>query len=646
MAVRARADNLALDHPADEADTSTAEFQALWEHRDDVRAACRHLVGEDGTADDVVQETFLRWLTNAKRLDRRMSFAPWLATVARRRSIDELRTEARVRLVAVPPERAGTPSEDPLEQVLQQERFHRVRAALAELSVRERQLLLRQTAHGLSLAELAAEEATSIASVRSVLARARTKLRASLERGGPLGAAPAPGVVAAVKRRLHRWAARLEGSTPMLAGTGAQFGDVVMAAIAALALLLSGTPGPGAVTDVLAISAEGPPDSSASSSRAGDRHTSSPASAASDEAISKSDTKQKEEKEVPPPPPGGWLPPGVDLPGFSDGAQQPDDAHAMTVAASDDGRTVIVTGPTSAEHRSDAGGRVAMYRSDDGGHTWRRLRAGGYTAGRIMVPPGFAGHGTMFVVTDTTLLRSIDGGDNFEPMSASRGVAVPSPRYATDRQVFVAPAGLAVYDDSVLATIPLTAAPTSTSPLLGGLALSPEHPSDPTILVGVTMPMGNKTSQALVQRCTPTKCDVPVALPDGRFAPRLLRSVSVPGLTVAWTADRLYRSLDGGITFTALPVPAGVDILQVADGRKGELLLARSNTGRSTDSGLLRSGDGGLTWAPLGVDTPLQQGARSVVHLGGGRIVAGLSPGAGLLCSWDNGVSWAPRCPA
>src|SRR5687768_9211416 len=184
MAVRARPDNLALDDPAAAA---LVEVGELSRHREDLQVICRRVVGDDSKADDLVQETFLRAL-QAEDLEPRTSLAPWLATVARRPSTDKLRADVRALPVAVLPERPG--GADPLDHVVQQERTARVRAALAALGPRDRRLLMRQVADELTLAELGAEEETSIASVRSVLSRARTKLRTSIERGGPLGVAP------------------------------------------------------------------------------------------------------------------------------------------------------------------------------------------------------------------------------------------------------------------------------------------------------------------------------------------------------------------------------------------------------------------------------------------------------------------------
>lgn len=636
MAVRARPDNLALDHPAE--DASALDFQELWEHRDNLRAVSRRLVGDGGTADDVVQETFLRWLTNATRLDRRTSFAPWLATVARRRSLDQLRGAARVRLVAAPPERSSSTGDDPLEQVLRQERFDRVRAALAELSVRERQLLLRQTAHGLSLAELAAEEATSIASVRSVLSRARAKLRMSLERGGPLGAAPVPGLAAAVKRRLHRWAVRFEGSTPMLAGASAQFGDVVAAAVAAAVLLLAGNvPAPQRSTSLTMASA--------SAEQAGEHRPSSPGGPERPEPGStrRDDTaphNRRDHKEPDDRPLLGG--PAIHLPGMpADGADQPEEVFIEHVAASDDGHTLVISG--SKDPAAGSPGGQGLYRSDDGGNTWRQLEAGGFAYGYPILLPGLQGSRTVFVASDPMLLRSDDGGEHFDVVGSSRGGVTALSQDPTDTRIFLAPAGLVAYDARTRETTPYLAAPASAS--LGGLAVRVSPLSEPTFLVGTARHTSTGAVQGYVQRCTPLACETPIALPGVFQAPNILLSKVTPGLALVWRSGKLYRSTDNGTTFSAVSVPSSTTIHTVVEGAGGELLLARSNPDSSTSSGLLRSTDGGVTWTATAVNTPLQQGALGLAYGANGRIVAGLAGRPGFRCSVDDGVTWAPRCP-
>lgn len=642
MAVRARPDNLALDHPAAEVGDAPVEFAEIWRHRDDLQAICRRVVGDD-KADDLVQETFLRAL-QAERLERRASFAPWLATVARRRSIDRLRADSRALLVESPPERSA--GGDPLDHVLHQERTARVRAALATLAPRERRLLMRQVAHDLSLAELAAEEETSIASVRSVLSRARSKLRGSIERGGPLGAAPLPRLAAAVKRRLHQWGARLDTGAPMLAGAGAQLGDVVAAAIAAIAVLLSANvPAPSAPTTVSLVSADQPGASAPAGSH--DEHRPKPNGnppgrhGGGHQGRASSNDSHDSLHPVQGPPVD---PPDIELPTVPpDGADQPEEAFLEHIAASDDGRTLLVTG--NKDPRAQSLGGQAVYRSDDGGHTWQRLeQADGLSTRYAVLPPGFGRHGTFFLVADPAVLRSDDGGQTFEVIGSSRNGVTTLPAEPDDRRIFLAPAGLVAYDAGTRRTTPYPATPTALR--LGGLAVPGAGRAGPSFVVGSALYTTTGAVRGYVQRCTVHACEAPVMLPDAPSAAKVFTSASTPGLVLAAAERLLYRSVDGGATFHKVALPLTGTIHTVVEGTAGELLLARGNSRDSSSSGLLRSVDGGLTWSPLAVGTPLQQGAEGLVYLPTGRIVAGTDTTPGFRCSVDGGLTWQPRCPA
>lgn len=156
------------------------DFEELWSHRQALSDLCRRIVGDPATAEDVVQDTYIRALHNLEQLERRPSLMPWLATVARRRSIDELRRRRRSTPVDAMCDEATRPELDPGESTAAGETVERVRRALTALTERERQLLTLRVDLGLSLAELADEDESSVDSVRSVLSRARTKLRISV----------------------------------------------------------------------------------------------------------------------------------------------------------------------------------------------------------------------------------------------------------------------------------------------------------------------------------------------------------------------------------------------------------------------------------------------------------------------------------
>ncbi|MDQ3757269.1 MAG: sigma-70 family RNA polymerase sigma factor [Actinomycetota bacterium] len=644
MALRARADNTAVDHSVTPhaPGAPDVDFGDLWAYHGDVRALCRRIVGDDAAADDVLQDTFVRALANAERLDRRVSFAPWLATVARRRSIDQLRSDGRVQPVAAVPESMATSVDgDPVEHLLQQERVGRVREALAALAPRERQLLMRQVAHGLSLAELAAEEDATVASVRSLLSRARTKLRVALERGGPLGVAPAPGLVVAAKRRFHRLAVRLEGSMPMLAGGGAQFGDVVMAAVAAVAMLIAGnvppTEAPSQFLTALAGSEQSNLYSSASHGSGG-RDRAAEADTASAVASAAPTITTATATTIPP---RTWSPlatpgQGLDVPTIPDGrTTQPESAYIESFAASDDG-VVFAEG--------QSGGSV-LYRSNDGGTTWQHPDSAGFTGSRLLVPPSYTANPTIFEVPSSNgpLLRSDDGGDNFWPITAPRGAATFFPASgASSADLLLATPHLLRYH-----TDEGTSAPVGMGPPIGAysVAVPLDYGTSGVVLVGsmrnsVSFP---KTDTPLVYRCIQLSCTQTV-LSSGGNAPTVHVSKSVPGLVLAYNAGYLERSTDHGATFSPVTLPAGVRIEDIADGDTGELLLGSIGV-PGTGTGLYRSTDGGQTWSVVTTGTVLDGGVAAVIRLSTGETIASPTGAKGLYCSDDGGATWATRCP-
>lgn len=640
MAVRARPDNLSLVDPAVPAgaDASPFDFDELWEHRESLRAICLRMAADPGTADDLVQETFVRALQHADTLDKRASFAPWLATVARRRSIDEIRFRRRLRLVATTPDVESGSAEDPAEQVLKQEMVRRLRTALGELSNRERQLLLRQVTHGLSLAELAEEEDTSVASVRSVLSRARTKLRGSLERGGPLGAAPLPGLVAAVKRRFHRLAARIEGSVPLLTGAGAQFGDVVIAAVVAVALLVAGgAPVPRTVTTTpLPISMTG----STATDTPDEGMTPPPTDQAGFTASTNSNGQPPEQSAQPGDPsplpdPGdvwGAIPP---LP--ADQADQPEKSGIISLSASEDGSVVFANGLTNQ-------GGAALYRSEDQGHTWTRV-GGTYTGSRVIVPPTYPRTRTLFTMDSTKLLRSNDDGETFHPVGIVplAGGTAFAPDYDTDPRLLISSNPISVYDvddDTYPTPLPIVA-PDRT---LGDIFAAPDFNESGRVFVSATSVYEAKPNVPSVFECTNRDgCQRRAVLPRVAGSPRLLDSRTT-GLVVAGIMSKLAVSADGGRTFSPASIPPGFFIESIVDGGPGEVLVAGG--AHAGQASLFRWAPSTGLWTALGRGSALDLATKAVVHLPSGRIIAAPGLGSGVLCSADNGKTWATRCAA
>ena len=165
---------LTMDEPLN---TTTASFDALYrECARDLYAYVRTLLGDDASAEDVTALAFERAYRRRSSFDdRRGSQRGWLFGIARNAALDELRRRRRsAPLVGeLPDEHAPDPDAEADLAI----RRTTVRAALATLDPRDRELVALKFHGGLSNAELAAVLGTSESNAGTRVHRAVTKLR-------------------------------------------------------------------------------------------------------------------------------------------------------------------------------------------------------------------------------------------------------------------------------------------------------------------------------------------------------------------------------------------------------------------------------------------------------------------------------------
>jgi RNA polymerase sigma-70 factor (ECF subfamily) len=165
---------LTMDNPLN---TASESFDALY--RDcarDLYAYVRTLLGDDASAEDVTALAFERaYRRRASFDDKRGSRRGWLFGIARNAALDELRRRTRSThlLGDMADELAPSPDEEADLAV----RRTTVRAALAALPARDRELVALKFHGGLSNAELAAVLGTSESNAGTRVHRAVTKLR-------------------------------------------------------------------------------------------------------------------------------------------------------------------------------------------------------------------------------------------------------------------------------------------------------------------------------------------------------------------------------------------------------------------------------------------------------------------------------------
>lgn len=157
----------------DPVNTEPLSFDALYrEHAADVFAYAMTLLRDRGAAEDVTMAAFERAYRRRRTFDRRRGpERAWLFTIARNAALDELRR--RKRLAPLTGEPVDVPSgdeDDPLQRAA-------VRAALAGLDPRERELVALKFHSGLSNAEIAEVIGTSASNAGTRLHRVVIKLR-------------------------------------------------------------------------------------------------------------------------------------------------------------------------------------------------------------------------------------------------------------------------------------------------------------------------------------------------------------------------------------------------------------------------------------------------------------------------------------
>ena len=142
------------------------------------------LTGNPATAEEVVQDAFLRLWHNAERWEGRSRFSTWFYRVLHNLAIDRLRSRRASHEEL--DEDLPDPEPGPELSLQRERRDARVRAALDRLPERQRAALVLSHYEGLSQAEAAAVLGVNEGALESLLSRARARLRELLaaERGG------------------------------------------------------------------------------------------------------------------------------------------------------------------------------------------------------------------------------------------------------------------------------------------------------------------------------------------------------------------------------------------------------------------------------------------------------------------------------
>jgi RNA polymerase sigma factor (sigma-70 family) len=156
-------------------------FEALVQrYQPRLLAFCRHMLGSQEDAEDVLQEVFTAAFNAMRADDRPINARPWLYRIARNRSLNHLRR----------PQPSGQDSMDIFERdggastadtVHKREEFRQIVADVHELPETQRTALLLREIDALSYDQIAEAMDTTIPSVKSLLVRARVSLAEAAE---------------------------------------------------------------------------------------------------------------------------------------------------------------------------------------------------------------------------------------------------------------------------------------------------------------------------------------------------------------------------------------------------------------------------------------------------------------------------------
>ena len=142
------------------------------------------IVRDAGTAEDLVQETFLRVWNRVHGFDaQKGSIGPWLLAVARNRAIDYLRSAGGRERNAVEYEETDHPALycDMERDLLSSDRVRRVKTAVEKLSPNHRQVIELAYFEGLSQSEISERLHEPLGTVKTRMQLGMKKLRDRLQ---------------------------------------------------------------------------------------------------------------------------------------------------------------------------------------------------------------------------------------------------------------------------------------------------------------------------------------------------------------------------------------------------------------------------------------------------------------------------------
>jgi RNA polymerase sigma-70 factor (ECF subfamily) len=168
-----------------------AELVERFQHR--LVAVMNHLVGSAHEAEDLAQEVFLRVYRIRKKYRPKAKFSTWLFTIANNLALNALRDRKRRPVLPLELRESGVQGSRPAENAApdlgmtpshglrQKELTDVIRRALDGLNERQRVAIVLNKFEDMNYAEIADVMGLSTKAVKSLLSRARMRLREALQ---------------------------------------------------------------------------------------------------------------------------------------------------------------------------------------------------------------------------------------------------------------------------------------------------------------------------------------------------------------------------------------------------------------------------------------------------------------------------------
>ncbi len=175
-----------------DADDAAAFGELVERYQQRLVGILHHLLGHPDEAEDLAQEVFLRIYRSRQRYHPKAKFSTWLFTIANNLALNVLRARQRKPAVSLPSQESGPLGPRPAERLVadagpppgqrlqQQELAQVIRQALDTLNERQRMAVVLNKFEDMSYDEIARVMRMTTKAVKSLLSRARVRLRAAL----------------------------------------------------------------------------------------------------------------------------------------------------------------------------------------------------------------------------------------------------------------------------------------------------------------------------------------------------------------------------------------------------------------------------------------------------------------------------------